>query len=236
MRRLSLQQVAAGGPLVAAELAARRRLLPEAAVSVEELVRGRGSFLSERVTERLRVSCLEQPEQVALNAPLLPLMELGLEDAIGAVADKTAAAPAVTVALTGQEAGCADVVAHLLRFAVAELAKNAFAASIAAGGETPVVLRAAASSGGGVIVRLENAGELSMSEAERGWFRSGAAETPGYAYGGGHGAALAGLGVGLQMAACALRAFGASVALTQRAKGVVAADIVLLRRQPFPVI
>jgi hypothetical protein len=235
MRRLSLQQVAAGGPLVAAELAARRRLLPEAAVSVEQLVRARGAFLSERVIERLRVACLEQPEQVALGAPLLPLIELGLEDAMGAVADKTAAVPAVTVALTREEAGCADVVAHLLRFAVAELAKNAFAASLATGGELPVVLRVAAASGGAVIVRLENAGELS-SGGERGWFRSGAAATTGYAYGGGHGAALAGLGVGLQMASCALRAFGATVALTQHAPGIVAADIVLLRRQPFPVI
>lgn len=216
-----------------AELAARRRLLSFASLSLEDVIRARGPFLTERVTERLRLSCLEQPQQVQLEALLEPLLELGLEDARAAVADKTAAAPALRLEAGPEGAGRADVAAHLLRYAVAELAKN----SCAAAGEAECVLRVAVSTPHALILRLENPGTL-LERLE--WFVSGgeeaAAAASGYAYGGAHGAPLRGLGAGLQTARCALAAFGASAALGQRAPGLVAADIVLLRRQPRAVV
>jgi hypothetical protein len=88
------------------------------------------------------------------------------------------------------------------------------------------------SSANAFIVRLSNKGCL----PERvDWFLSSSRETIGYAYGGAHGAASQGLGVGFQMARCALRAFGASLHLKQNFD-TVEASICVMRKGDLQVV
>ncbi len=226
MRRFTLAEVARGA-VSQDEICARRTLL-QAHRPLEEVVRERrgsmghgergSSELSSYVTERFRLQCLENNSVIRLYEPLAAVVELGLEDAGDAVFDKTARRPPVEVSL--EECGRGDVATHLLRFAVAELAKNM--------GEAGGRVRVAVATPNAVIVRMENAGRLPDRQD---WFVSGGEEEQvGYAYGGAHGAAARGMGVGLQMAVCALKAFGGAVSVRQSGVDTVTTDVVLMRR------
>ncbi len=99
-------------------------------------------------------------------------------------------------------------------------------------------------------MQLKNPGQLGPNLD---WFRTSAQPSLGYAYGGAHGAAQKGLGVGkelkkrdqtesdvinkgVQMAKCSLAAFGASVHVNQVQENVVATIVISDRHGTLKVV
>ena len=217
MRRFSLLEVglaSSGDRMVRQKLFGAER-------SIEQVLRSTPRLSSEElsvfVTEHFRFQLLSRPLDVS-SVDLGNVVELGIEDGLGAHFDKSGGH---VPALLGREAlvklGVGVTAPSLLRFAVAELVKNV---------DNEATVEVAVNTAHSAIVKLSNSGTL---PGNLDWFVSTSQFQAGYAYGGAHGAALKGIGIGMQMAKCAMAAIGGSVHVVQ--KGHLVEACIVLHKQ-----
>ena len=178
--------------------------------------------LDRLVTAHFRRQIVARVVAVDVSYPLRRVLDSVCEDVLHSLEAKAGGVrPEPRIELAHfDDSVTADVPSSLLHYSLTELAKNCFA-------RPDAYLSLEACTENAILLRFRNRGHFDAPSMA--WFATTTPESIGYAYGGFHGPQTEGLGVGFNVAKCALKSFGAGLVVSQ-AEAFVNVDIVIERR------